>query len=679
MKLGQWALAQLDVGEIDTALGRALTEERYKTLRQQVPIIYLLAAANLFGLQLATVGKLIVGVNLPTFVSVCALVRVLQWRPPHEEVSPRTMMARMRQTSWLAALICFSVAIWCVYLLESSPPEAYMAIVSFGGLTAIGVAYGLSYHPIAARLPLVFLALPVAAMALLHDDGRLAGAALSLALVAVLIWRLLSVQHAQFVDLIRSRFVIASQQEQTEQAKREAIESATTDFLTGLANRRAFVTALDAQIEKTRTAGAFAVAIVDLDGFKAINDTFGHATGDKLLETVARRLVQAAGSDALVARLGGDEFGILFYKLAQRSKARKIGTELIANVNRPVKIEKRQFPLSACCGFGIFRRGRTRTSSRILADADFALYEAKKLPSGGVAVFEPRMEEPYRRRVQIERALRLPGVEKKISLVFQPIVDLRSGQVLAHEALARWNDDELGRISPAEFVPIAERLNLIGEISDYLMRKAFAEAAHWPSALHLSFNLSAVQLSSPGSAEKILIATDQTGLTPQRLQVEVTETALMANFSQARRNIDILRKAGVTIVLDDFGAGFASIGYLREMHFDQIKLDGTLVTAAEDDSDSQKLLAAVIGLCSALEVKVIAEHVETEQQLALLLKLGCTSGQGFWLHAPMSAEEVRSVSDSASLIFGRLTADRQGPASGNVTPIGETCADGSKA
>lgn len=651
MKLGRMALAQLDAGEIDTPLGRAVTEERYKTLRRQVPIIYLLAASNLFGLQLATAGKLSVGVNLPTFVSLCALVRIAQWRSSHEDLTHETMMKRMRQTAWLAALICFSVSLWCLYLLRSYPPDTYMAIVSLGGLTAIGVAYGLSYHPTAARLPLVFLALPIAAMALLYNDPRFAGAALSLAVVAILIWRLLSIHHALFVDLVRSRFTIAGQQKRAEQARREAIESATTDFLTGLANRRAFVTALDEQIEKARTSGSFAVAIVDLDGFKAINDTFGHGTGDKLLKTVARRLVRASGNDALVARLGGDEFGILFHKLGRRAKAKHIGEDLIANVNRPVRINGRQFPLAACCGFGIFRRGKTRSSSRMLADADFALYEAKKLSGGGVAIFEPRMEEPYRRRVQIERALRLPGLEERISLVFQPIVELRTGQVLAHEALARWNDDELGRVSPAEFVPIAERLNLIGQISDYLMREAFAVAAQWPRTLHLSFNLSAVQLSSPGSAEKIIAASEKSGLTPHRLQVEVTETALMANFSQARRNIDKLRDAGATIVLDDFGAGFASIGYLREMRFDQIKLDGTLVTAAEDDPDSQKLLAAVIGLCRALEVKVVAEHVETEQQLALLLKLGCTSGQGYWLHAPMSAAEARIISDSTSLIF----------------------------
>lgn len=159
-----------------------------------------------------------------------------------------------------------------------------MAIVSLGGLTAIGVAYGLSYHPTAARLPLVFLALPIAAMALLYNDPRFAGAALSLAVVAILIWRLLSIHHALFVDLVRSRFTIAGQQKRAEQARREAIESPTTDFLTGLANRRAFVTALDEQIEKARTSGSFAVAIIDLDGFKAINDTFGHGTGDKLLK-----------------------------------------------------------------------------------------------------------------------------------------------------------------------------------------------------------------------------------------------------------------------------------------------------------------------------------------------------------------------------------------------------------
>jgi EAL domain-containing protein (putative c-di-GMP-specific phosphodiesterase class I) len=260
------------------------------------------------------------------------------------------------------------------------------------------------------------------------------------------------------------------------------------------------------------------------------------------------------------------------------------------------------------------------------------------------------MEAPQRRRTQIERALLLPNVHEQIYVVFQPIVELRSGKLIANEALARWTSEELGEVAPSEFVPIAEQLNLISGISRHLMLQAIAEATRWPATVRLSFNLSAIQLCTPGSARAILAALKQSGLDTERVQVEVTETALLADFKRARENLAELRSAGATIVLDDFGAGYASIGCLKELHFDQIKLDGGLVTAAQDNADGERLLAAVIGLCQALGVSTIAEHVENEHQLKLLMKLGCAFGQGFWLHPPLSAADACDLCQASGLI-----------------------------
>jgi diguanylate cyclase (GGDEF)-like protein len=648
--LGNFVRSYLDAGEIDTASGRAIVEERYFALRQQIPIIYVLAVVNLCGLQLATGNKLEFGVNVPTLLGICAFVRVLQWLRTPKEVTHAVMLRRMRQTCCLATMICLIVCVWCLHIQTVSQTAA-MAVMLFGGLTAIGVSYGLGALPAAARLPLLVLALPLAAQAGMSSDPQFVGAALSLAVVALLILRLLNVHNAQFTDVIRSRSMIAREQELAEHARQEATLAATTDFLTGLPNRRAFVAALDAEIAPTRPRRPFAVAVVDLDRFKAVNDTFGHASGDKLLQTVAERLLHAAGKTAVVARLGGDEFGLLFPKVACAEDAMSAGVRLLSEVNRPAVINGRQFAVSACCGLGMSRKGKSRTPSRILADADLALYEAKDRPGGGVAVFEPRMEAPQRRRSQVERALQLPDVHDRIHLVFQPIIDLHSGRLVANEALARWRDPELGDVSPSEFVPLAEQLNVIGSISDRLMMKAFIEALNWPASVRLSFNLSAVQLCEPGSAESILRALQEVRLPTGRLQVEVTETALLADFTRARENLGRLSTAGVTIVLDDFGAGYASIGYLRELRFDQIKLDGALVTAAQDSPDGERLLAAVIGLCQALGVSTIAEHVENDRQLTLLIKLGCSAGQGFWLQPPLSAEACRELSTAASLVF----------------------------
>jgi predicted signal transduction protein with EAL and GGDEF domain len=275
-----------------------------------------------------------------------------------------------------------------------------------------------------------------------------------------------------------------------------------------------------------------------------------------------------------------------------------------------------------------------------MADADLALYQAKENPGGGAAIFELKMEAPRRRRAEIERALQLPGVQDRLRVMFQPIFDLKAGRIIANEALARWSDPELGAISPSEFVPIAEQLNLIDDINCHLMSLAFEAAHSWPNDIRLSFNLSAIQLCSAGAAKSVLGALKRARLPAGRLQIEVTETALLADFERARANLTELRKAGATIVLDDFGAGFASIGYLRELSFDQIKLDGALVTAAQHSGDGKRLLRAVVGLCEILGVSTVAEHVESEELLKLVMELGCTAAQGFWLERPLEQDDV---------------------------------------
>ena len=301
--------------------------------------------------------------------------------------------------------------------------------------------------------------------------------------------------------------------------------------------------------------------------------------------------------------------------------------------------------------------------SRFMAEADLALYQAKDKPGTRFAVFEPWMEAPRRRRAEVERALQLPRLLANLRLVFQPIFDLGTGQIIAYEALARWNDPELGEVSPAEFVPLAEQLGLIDGINHHLMAKAFATARHWPEIVRLSFNLSAIQLCSPGSAELVLQALSTAGLDADRLQVEVTETALLADFERVRENLNKLKHAGATIVLDDFGAGYASIGYLRELRFDQIKLDGGLVTAAQHSEDGKRLLRSVIGLCEILGVSSVAEHIESAELLSLVLELGCAAGQGYWLAEPLSAEELAELCKQTSRTAFRCGPPELGPRS----------------
>nr|WP_314445428.1 EAL domain-containing protein [uncultured Sphingomonas sp.] len=632
-----WLRQHLTVGEIDSPMGRALVEERFAALRRQVPILYVLATTNVFALQITTKGSISVGFEWTSVLLVFAIIRIWHWLRSSHNPDHAVMISRIRQACAFAALLCLSLALWCHHLLATAPSGTHMAIFLLGGFTAVGVAFGLSAVPLASYMPLLLLGLPLAATGLQSPNPKYVGGAISLGVVMFLVLQLIARQSAQFTTIIRSRWIIGQQQEQTETARQEAITAATTDFLTGLPNRRAFVAAL---ADCAAGGQPFAIAVTDIDRFKVINDTYGHSYGDALLSVVAKRLVRAAPRQCLVARLGGDEFGILFPGMASPGEARDAGKRLLKKVNQPAVIKRRKFPLFASCGIGLSRQGTDVTPSRVMTDADIALYDAKAQAGSGVAVFEPAMDVPRQRRAKIEHALQGADVHQKIHVHFQPIVDLLTGRTVANEALARWMDPELGNVSPSEFVTIAEQLNVIGNLGDHLMNLAFAEAVHWDPAVRLSLNLSAVQLCSADLSEKVLAALERAGAKPERLQVEVTETALFADFATAKRNLADLRAAGVMVVLDDFGAGYASIGYLREFQFDQIKLDGALVTAALDNADGERLLGAVISLCRGIGAPIVAEHIESERHLALMLKLGCTLGQGFWLQPPVPAAKL---------------------------------------
>jgi diguanylate cyclase (GGDEF)-like protein len=485
---------------------------------------------------------------------------------------------------------------------------------------------------------------------ILSGDVRHLGMGLSTGLVILLVLRLIQFHNRSFCQLVESRSEIAAERERARRAEKQAkLEKARakiiadTDPLTGLANRRAFLRTLGRRSAALqRSGGSFSLAVVDLDGFKPINDTFGHATGDAVLKEVGIRLAAAGGQQALIARTGGDEFALLLPHARTARAGKSMGAGICATLAEPFRVDGREFRISGCCGISLLTPSDCNVTEALIR-ADTALYRAKENGRSGVAVYSAEMDEIHRRRSLIEQALRLPETQAQIGLAYQPIHDLGTGELRAFEALARWEHPTLGSISPAEFIPAAEQINVIKELSDTLLAHAAAQAGRWADTVRLSFNLSAVQLCTEGSAARILAILAGTGMDPHRLQVEVTETALLVDFSVARENLRALRNAGARIVLDDFGAGHASISYLREMQFDGIKLDGSLIADATETLRSRRLLKGVVELCSSLGLPCVAEHIETEEQRTLLQEFGCRDGQGYLLARPMDADAAAAL------------------------------------
>lgn len=656
----------VDAGEVETVGGRILLEERFRALQRQVPLLYIVIFSNMVGLFLASGGRFDSLFDFPLLVGALIAIRVVHWlKVRNRSLPPERILNELRKM--LAFSVVFSVAFcaWSFHLMATRPSTDHDFIILFASLAAIGCAYGVSRYPAAARTPLLLLGLPLSARLAVTSDAAHVALGVGLFSIILVLLRQLGLHDEGFRELVESRTAITLERERARQAERVAKAErskarliADTDPLTGLANRRAFLRTLGRRAAGLgRSRNGFALAMVDLDGFKPINDTFGHAAGDRVLEGIGERLARAAGEGALIARTGGDEFALLLPKVRSMAGASSAGAAVCAALQEPFLVDGRELRVSGSCGVTLLLPGDCEVEEALIR-ADTALYRAKESGRSGVAVFTPEMHEIHRRRILIEQALRLPATLDRIGLVFQPITDLATGELKALEALARWHDDTLGWIPPDQFIPIAEHLNVIGQISDKLLADAAAEAARWATAVRLSFNVSAVQLCTAGSAQRLLALLARAGLDPARLQVEVTETALLADFEVARENLQALRGAGARIVLDDFGAGHASISYLREMQFDGVKLDGALIATAADSLRSRRLLKGVLDLCAALGLPSVAEHIETEEQLRLLREMGCREGQGFLLSPPLHADAAAALAAPklSSIEGGRAAA-----------------------
>ena len=427
---------------------------------------------------------------------------------------------------------------------------------------------------------------------------------------------------------------------QTVSAMPSMVEMAYTDSLTGMANRRRLEETIEALIEqRAEDPAPFTIGILDLDGFKPINDLFGHAAGDEILKQIAHRLKICLPKGSLAARLGGDEFAFVLPLIFDDRSARSIGEDIRDIVSGPYDLGDRTVRLSGSFGFAIHPFGG-ETFSEIMGSADTALYRSKKRGRNEITVYSISVADEMKRATQIEQALRQAIIAGDVKPHFQPIVDIDSGDIVGFEALARWTDPELGFVPPDVFILIAEERGFVGTLSDTLLVQAATVALQWPEKLFLSFNLSSLQLMDPTTADSILATIKKVGLPATRLELEITETAIMGDPEMAFEIVEKLRSEGVRLSLDDFGTGQSSLGRLRDFNFDKVKIDRSFISSIENDRPSEHIIKAIIAMCAGLDLKVIAEGIEKGGQAKMLLELGCKSGQGYLYSKAMNAAET---------------------------------------
>jgi diguanylate cyclase (GGDEF)-like protein len=412
---------------------------------------------------------------------------------------------------------------------------------------------------------------------------------------------------------------------------------AYSDPLTGLGNRyrlRDKVRLLSA--ERAQDPAPFTICIANLDGFKPINDLFGAEAGDEILCQVAHRLKACMPDGATVTRHDGDEFAFILPLVFERLGAERIGQMMKDVLSAPYDLGDRNVRLSASFGFAIYPFAGEEFED-LLKSAETALYRSKRRGRGQITVFSQEIAQEMKRSTQLEQALRTAVIADAVETHFQPIVSLRDGSVLGFEALARWIDPDLGFVSPSIFVPLAEERGFIDALSETLLRKAAEAALHWPHELFLSFNLSSAQLMDTGTSQSILATLAQVGLDPRRLELEITETAVMTSADTAHRIIADLQAHGVKISLDDFGTGQSSLGRLRDFTFDKVKIDRAFVSQITTDRASEHIVKAIVAMCAGLDLEVVAEGIESLADAEKLTALGCKMGQGYYYGKPVDA------------------------------------------
>lgn len=424
-------------------------------------------------------------------------------------------------------------------------------------------------------------------------------------------------------------------------AERRAHELAHTDPLTGLANRREFERALRTRIATPAGAeGVHAVLTLDLNGFKKVNDLYGHPEGDDLLVVVAKRLSAAMREGDLLARMGGDEFAILAHHLAGPEAATSITNRIIKALEPPIRLGPNQHVIGAGIGIALIGREGSHPDD-LLRKADIALYRAKAEKRSVARFFEENMDQQSRERAILERDLATAIGTDALRPWYQPVVNLRTGEIVGLEALARWRHPALGDIPPDRFIPIAEDCGLIRELSDHLLRCACDDARAWPNHVVLSFNISPEQLRDATLGLRILRILGSSGFPPHRLEIEITESAIVRDIEAAKEVISSLRGAGVRIALDDFGTGYSSLYHLRSLKFDKLKIDRSFIESLEGQEESAIIVRALTGLGHGLGLTITGEGIETADQRDVLLGQGCDQGQGFLFSRALPADHVR--------------------------------------
>ncbi len=632
-----------------------LIREQYRALALLVPLLYLVVVLTTLAIMFAFSNLVSPAFSfwMPGLVLTLVVLRMRYWHGVRKQVETqdvKIIRRDIRGATIVGPAIAFGFMLIGISILFQGSLHQYAVAGLLIWIVATASSFCLVAVPLAATLVVVVATVPLVAALLFTGDDLMIITAAVVSLVGVQVIYMLNQIFAGFRGLVLSRAKVLERQQAAEQASAAATAMALTDHLTGLPNRRHFEQLLQERVHGPVYEGSpFAVAILDLDNFKPINDAYGHSVGDAVLVEVGKRLQCVMDGHGVIARMGGDEFALLLPGFNSEEQALAFSRDVHAAIRKPLEnMHGRLVQIDCSIGFALFPHS-TADAGRLIDLADIALYESKAAERGTATAFSSRYEAAALRRGQIEQGLRAAIAAGALEVHFQPILDLQSGGLIGFEALARWTDPELGSVSPATFIPIAEQSGLIEALTEVLMRKAAKIAAAWPNDLFLSFNLSPEQIIRPSAGLRIALVLAECGLPMHRFEAEITETALTRDVDAARATIESLRAAGARVSLDDFGTGHSSLSQIRNLPLDKVKIDKSFVDHIGADPRMRNLVDAIILMCDRLGLSCVAEGIEHQEQADILRAMGCSGGQGYLFARPLPVADAQRLIEARTL------------------------------
>lgn len=619
-----------------------LLKAQYAAFVRQIPLLYVILVSNtwiLSGTYWRT-APLWLTLVCPLVLSVVCVTRVVQWwRRRNDAVEPQKAGAALSRTFVLSGLLAAAFSVWSIGLYPFGTAEMQAHIAFYMAITVIGCIFCLTHLRSAAFV--VAAVVNTAFVLFFAATGHqiFQSMSLNVAMVSGAMLAILSVNYRDFTLLVRSRRELQDIHAQTQALSDENFRLANIDSLTDLPNRRSFFSVLTRRVGEASLTTPLTLGVLDLDGFKPINDTHGHATGDALLQAIADRLRAVCGGGADIFRLGGDEFALLFSD-ASPGAVIDLAESICTALRQTFELPSGTVRVSGTLGLAVYP-DMAANGAELFERADYAMYRAKHGTGRGRPwFFGLEDEQAIRRSSIIEQAIRTGNLDSELRLVFQPIVDAVSEALIGFEALARWDNPELGAISPAEFIPIAERSGMMGALTPVLLTKALEAAAAWPEHLRLSFNLSIQDITTTAALRRILTLLGGARIPIDRVDLEITETAILNDFRALLYAVHLLKQTGASISLDDFGTGYTSLRQVQELPLDRLKIDRSFITGLDQSPASQKIVKLLASLCDDLGIQCLVEGVETEAELAAVRAIGCHQVQGFLFGRPMPESEV---------------------------------------